>query len=235
MTVSNDHEGLDTFIAKWLARWPEWSVAEVFVPHTQREATRAWMTLLQELTDAAWGGSDPRPGEAKLAWWAEELQGWSRGIRRHPLGQVLQKFPVPWAQLASALPSLRDSRDRPVDADDATAQLQAFGGAVREIEQALFGESAANADAVIIATLLHQRLAHHPGDAVPLQVLARVGEGGAIGEWTRHLANGAKTSGAARPRRLIAGLAGARLGRGQAARPLHAVAALWAAWRAARG
>ncbi|HEU0307199.1 MAG TPA: phytoene/squalene synthase family protein, partial [Lysobacter sp.] len=92
----SDREAIGSFIDKWRARWPEWTVAEVFVPREQRDSTLAWMALLQELTDAAWGGSDPRPGEAKLGWWAEELQGWSRGIRRHPLGQVLQKFPVPW-------------------------------------------------------------------------------------------------------------------------------------------
>lgn len=210
-------------------------MVEVFVPHAQREATLAWMTLLQELTDAAWGGSDPRPGEAKLGWWVEELQGWSRGIRRHPLGQVLQKFPVPWASLAAALPSLRDSRERPVDADEAGAQLREFASAIAGIEQSLFGGEAANADEAVIASLLYLRLAHHPGDAVPLQVLAQAGEGADIIEWTRQLAVRATTSGAVRPRRLIAGLSRARLSRGQAAQPVHAATALWAAWRAARG
>ena len=48
-------------------RWPEWHVAEVFVPRrAARTGASAWFALRQELTDAAWGGSDPRPGEAKL-------------------------------------------------------------------------------------------------------------------------------------------------------------------------
>lgn len=235
MNASHEHEALESFIAKWRARWPEWSVVEVFVPHTQREATLAWLTLLQELTDAAWGGSDPRPGEAKLGWWVEELQGWSRGIRRHPLGQVLQKFPVPWPQLATALPSLRDSRERPVDANDAVVQLRDFAEAIRAIEQALFGGGAANADEPITGSLLYQRLAHHPSDAVPLQVLAQAGEGAALAEWTRQLVARVPTMGAVRPRRLIAGLSRARLSRGQAAQPVPAVPALWVAWRAARG
>jgi len=234
VNASNDHEALESFIAKWRARWPEWSLAEVFVPHAQREATQAWMALLQELTDAAWGGSDPRPGEAKLGWWVEELQGWSRGIRRHPLGQVLQKFLVPWSQLAAALPSLRDSRERPVDVNDAMAQLRDFAEAIRVIEQALFGGEAANAGETIIGSLLYLRLAHHPGDAVPLQVLAQAGEGAAITEWTRQLAARASMTGAVRPRRLIAGLSRARLSRGQPAQPVPAAQALWAAWRAAR-
>lgn len=231
----SDQEALDSFIDKWRARWPEWSVAEVFVPRPQRESTLAWMALLQELTDAAWGGSDPRPGEAKLGWWAEELQGWSRGIRRHPLGQVLQKFPVDWPQLAASLPALRGSRERPVDANDASAQLRPFAEAVASIEQALFGGSTEAALEAITTNLLHLHLAHHPGEAVPLQVLARAGEDSAIAEWTRELAGRVSTQGATRPRRLLAGLSRARLRRGDAVQPVPALQALLAAWRAARG
>lgn len=230
----SDQEALESFIGKWRARWPEWSVAEVFVPREQRESTLAWMALLQELTDAAWGGSDPRPGEAKLGWWLEELQGWSRGLRRHPLGQVLQKLPVPWAQLAMTLPSLRGSRERPVDADDAGVQLRSFAEAIASIEQAQFGGSTDEAHEVIVSNLLHLRLAHHPGEAAPLQMLAVAGENGAIEEWTRHLAARASTRGAATPRRLLASLSRARLRRGEAVQPVPAMQALWVSWRAAR-
>jgi hypothetical protein len=231
----SEQEAIDSFIGKWRARWPEWSVAEVFIPRGQREAVLAWMALLQELTDAAWGGSDPRPGEAKLGWWVEELQGWSRGIRRHPLGQVLQKFPAPWMQLAAALPQLRDSRERPVDAADAFAQVQPFAAAVAAIEQVLF-EGPAEAGEIVAANLLHMRLAHHPADAAPLQALAQAGEGAAIAEWTRQLAAAQAPSGAlVRPRRILGGLAWARLRRGEAVQPVPALRALWVAWRAARG
>lgn len=230
----SDQEAIGSFIDKWRARWPEWVVAEVFVARAQREPTLAWMALVQELTDAAWGGSDSRPGEAKLGWWVEELQGWARGARRHPLGAVLQKFPVAWAPLAAALPSLRDSRERPVDLHDARAQLRDFAGAVAAIEEGLFGDGGSQAHAVVAANLLHLRLAHHPGDAAPLQVLAQAGEGGVIAEWTRQLA-GQPIGGATRPRRVLAGLAQARLRRGDAVQPLPAARALWSAWRAARG
>jgi hypothetical protein len=229
----SDQEALGSFIDKWRARWPEWAVAEVFVTREQREPTLAWMALVQELTDAAWGGSDPRPGEAKLGWWVEELQGWARGMRRHPLGAVLQKFPVAWAGLAAALPSLRDSRERPVDMDEARAQLRVFADAVAAIEEGLFGGSGSEAHAVIATNLLHLRLAHHPGDAAPLQVLAQAGEGGVIAAWGRQLA-GHPSRGATKPRRVLAGLAQARLRRGDAVQPLPAAQALWAAWRAAR-
>ena len=42
------------FIAKWRARWPEWAIAEVFLPASRRESMQAWFALLQELGDAAW-------------------------------------------------------------------------------------------------------------------------------------------------------------------------------------
>jgi len=234
---------LASFTGKWRARWPEWSVAEVFLPPAQREAALAWAALLQELTDAAWGGSDARPGEAKLAWWIEELQGWSQGRRRHPLGSALQRLSAPWAGLAAALPSLRDSRERPLDIDDAFAGLDAFSLAVTAVESSLFagGEGTSVPPAklppakLIAATLLQTRLAHHPSDAVPLRVLAQAGEGGGAAIWARQLAQGDWTAtGSTRPRRMWAALARARLQRGDAMRPLPSWAALWAAWRSAR-
>ena len=231
----SDLEAIESFIGKWRARWPEWSVAEVFVPQAQRELSLAWWALLQELTDAAWGGSDPRPGEAKLGWWMEELQGWSHGARRHPLGAVLQKHAAAWPVLAASLPSLRESRERPVDAHDARMQLREFTEAVASIEQSLFGTGTGAAEAVA-ASLLQMRLAHHPESAAPLQVLAQAGEAGALAEWTRQLASqGTATRDAALPRRLLAGLARARLQRDQPARPVPAIRSLWTSWRAARG
>ena len=225
---------IDSFIGKWRARWPEWALAEVFVPHAQRESTLAWMALVQELTDAAWGGSDARPGEAKLGWWAEELEGWSRGMRRHPLGQVLQTFPVAWPQLAASLPSLRESRERPVDAGDARRQVHALATAIAAVEHDLFGGGRPEAADVVAFQLLHLRLAHHPDEAAPLQVQARAGEGDALVEWARQVVALGGTRGATRPRRLLAGLSRARLQRGDAVQPVPAWQALWVSWRAAR-
>jgi hypothetical protein len=227
-------EALDSFLDKWRARWPEWGVAQVFVPTEQRDTALAWAALQQELTDAAWGGSDARPGEAKLAWWMEELQGWSRGIRRHPLGVVLHKLPAPWPVLAASIPSLRESRERPRDHDDAIATLQTFAQAVAGVEAALFGASSASVPAVH-AGLLHARLAHAGDSAVPLSVLARAGEGATVRAWGTELLERWPRVDASRPRRIWAMLARQRLVRGDAAVPLPPWSALWTAWRAARG
>ena len=238
----SEHEALDSFLDKWRARWPEWAVAQVFVPAPRRGNLVAFSSLVQELTDAAWGGSDRRPGEAKLGWWMEELQGWTRGARRHPLGQVLQRQPAPWLDLAKALPGLLESRERPLDAAQAQVQLEEVAKAVAAIDAVLYPAGAAPADVVTetavqaaLTSLLHQRLAHHAGDALPLQFLAH-GEVGAATVWARELASRRLPgSEVPRPRRLLAGLALARLRRGDAARPLSAPSALLAAWRAARG
>src|SRR3546814_3540085 len=89
-----------------------WSIGVVFLPGAQRETAFAWFALVQELTDAAWSGADATPGLAKLAWWNEELQGWAKGARRHPLGAVLQPLSAPWTPLAASLLSLQASREQ---------------------------------------------------------------------------------------------------------------------------
>lgn len=245
-------DALDSFLAKFRARWPEWAVVQVFVPQSQREVALAWATLLQELTDAAWGGSDPRPGEAKLAWWAEELRGWTLGARRHPLGIALQKLPAPWLALATALPYLRESRERPRDRDDAYSSLRPFAHAVAVIESALFagaepprvavespGAEASGAteqaELIISAGLLYSRLAHVGEAAAPLTTLARAGSQPLASAWAAELLQGWPAAGAAtRPRRVWSALARQRLRHGDAALPLPPWSALLGAWRGAR-
>ncbi|MFT4178016.1 MAG: phytoene/squalene synthase family protein [Thermomonas sp.] len=139
-----DSASLDAFLDKWRAQWPEWAVAEAFVPQAQRERAQAWFALRDELMEAAWGGDDPTPGAAKLLWWEEELAGWSRGARRHPLGLALQKVPAHWDVLAASLPALRASRGtgRVADAHAQAltaieADLFADGGRITRIHAAL--------------------------------------------------------------------------------------------------
>ncbi|TDK24940.1 phytoene/squalene synthase family protein [Luteimonas aestuarii] len=141
----NDSASLASFIDKWRQRWPEWALVAVFVPVAQRQRVAAWFALLQELRDAAWRGSDPAPGLAKLAWWQEELRGWSRGARRHPLGDTLQKLDAPWGVLASSLSALPATR-RPASADDDASALESFASAVLACEAALFDGPAPTAE-----------------------------------------------------------------------------------------
>ena len=236
--AQDDPDALESFVDKWRARWPEWSVAEVFVPPRHRIIALAWASLQQEFTDAAWGGSDARPGEAKLAWWQEELQGWALGRRRHPLGITLQRQRAPWSALSSALPSLRLSRERPIDAVAAFSDLLPLAIAVAEVEQVLFAAAPADPGTarLVCATWLQARLAREGSAAVPLSTLARVGDDAAEASWRDDLLQEWPDMGrATRPRRLWAAIARSRLARGDASRPLGPMRALWTAWRAARG
>src|SRR5690606_20428983 len=159
----------------------------------QRELASAWAALLQELTDAAWGGTDPIPGAAKPGWWQEGLVGWTRGARRHPLGTALQRQPAPRTTLAGALASLGHSRERPGDPAETFAALGPLARAGGGSRQGLVAGTAAARPPpapaapvdgaarragtdVVAATLLQARLLIAGDAGVPLDVIARAGE-----------------------------------------------------------
>jgi hypothetical protein len=227
------------FAGKHRARWPEWEIAAVYLPSEQRPLAAAWLALLQELGDAAWGGEDPRPGQAKLSWWQEELQGWAAGRRRHPLGKVLPRDAIPWAALAGGLPSLAASRERPADSTEAIVTPGPFAVAAAGIEAALFQDEAAAASSGDLASaMLSERLLHHRDQAVPLQLQAQFGQDAAAAWASALLASWPRGTPVARARRLQAMLQRARLQQlasGAAAPvPLSRWATLWRGWRAAR-
>lgn len=235
------HDALAAFAGKWRARWPEWTIAEVFVPRSQRDAALAWAVLQQELTDAAWGGSDPLPGEAKLLWWQEELRGWAAGRRRHPLGSVLQRIPAPWTELSGVLPALAAARERPHDLEHARSTLVPFARVVATIDGHVSGGggtgSVAEADvAAVTATLLHARSQIDGDGHVPLTLLAQAGDADPVALHTRQLAGDWPVAAATtRIRRLWAALSRARLERAGPRSTLPHWRALMVAWRAARG
>jgi hypothetical protein len=225
----NDPSDIDEFMSKWRGRWPEWRIAQVFVVESQRETVEAWFALLQEWTDAAWAGDDPTPGFAKLAWWQEELTGWAKGVRRHPLGRVLQKQATPWATLAAALPSLQAVRE-PLRAWAAPhtlmMPLQPLAAVIADTERALFApETAAVADAF---ALLATHALWYRDEATAVAQLET---------WAKQFAVIAPQRAGSRPRRIHDALTHARLKRVAAGGEVSALppaAALWRSWRAAR-
>ena len=240
----SEQQAFAGFLDKWRARWPEWGVAEVFVPASQREIAAAWFALQQELTDAAWAGSDPRPGEAKLAWWAEELQGWSQGRRRHPLGIALQRSPAPWLLLATNLPTLLASRDPARDWEQATEALELFAQGAAGVSDSLFAVHTQSPTAGVVAGLLAQQLLLRGEAAAPLRTRAQLGdavpEQASARAWARELLQRwPAIRPEARPDRIFAGLLRERLRRaaagGPLSQPLPRLVALWTAWCAARG
>lgn len=239
----SDTDASASFIDKWRVRWPEWRVAEVFVPQAQRGPALAWFALRQELLDAAWAGADPAPGTAKLAWWSEELQGWSQGRRRHPLGLALQRMSTQWSQLAASLPALRASCERAADTDQAIAVLQPFADAQSTVAAMLFaGDPPSPSSAIAAIDLVAEQLLMRGDVAVPLRILARLGEAvpehAAARIWAGELLQLWPTHPASTPARIHAALLRERLRRhadGKAAAPLPRWRVLWTAWRAARG
>lgn len=240
----SEAESLAGFIDKWQARWPEWQVVGTFVPPAQREVAKAWFALRQELTDAAWSGQDPRPGEAKLAWWAEELHGWSQGRRRHPLGIALQRLPAAWPLLGACLPALRASRERQSDAQQAVATLEPFAEAVAGIAAGLFASLTPAPAASVVAGLLGEQVLQVGASAAPLHVLARTESVGSPDDvaraWAREVLElwPAPRDGS-RPGRIQAALVRGRLSQfvsgGRADLPRPYWSCLLTAWRAARG
>lgn len=235
-----DSTALDSFLDKWRYRWPEWRVAEVFVPAHQREPAVAWFTLLQEFEDAMNIVGDPTPADAKLAWWGEELRDWSRRRSRHPLGRMLEPHEAPWFDLAEALPALVRLRERPRDMMSAFAAAQPLAQAMVAVEDRLLDHAEAQSPVLraqaICCQLLASRLSAIGGSAVPLEAVERSGAEQAwaqalLDQWPPH-------AGEAVPRRLWSALMRSRLQRfgreGQGTKPLSGLRLLWLAWRAAR-
>lgn len=226
----SERDALQGFLEKWLAQWPEWRVAEVFVDPPHRERAQAWFALRGELSEAAWGGEDAAPGDAKLGWWAEELDGWSRGARRHPLGVALQQVRAPWDNLAACLPALRASRERPANLDAALFALEPYAEAVAGVAQHLFDSAASAPARSVVVSLLAERLLRHPDGATPLGDLDVRG-------WARGLlAQWPPPGDGTRPGRIHAAIVRGRLQRHAVGRrsPMGRIQALFAAWRAAR-
>ncbi|WP_159015234.1 phytoene/squalene synthase family protein [Cognatiluteimonas profundi] len=241
-------QSASAFTAKWQDRWPEWRIAQVFVAPSQHAVALAWFALRQELLDAAWAGSDPRPGEAKLGWWAEELLGWTQGRRRHPLGIVLQRTSAAWSPLATAAIALAATREPARDADEAILRLTPFAEAAIAIDAALLASPQPASATAVVAGLLCEQIVLLGDAAAPLQLRARqaaavaghlIAEQAVARAWAGEVLQRWPPHGGSRAGRILAALERQRLARfaaGQAAfGPVPRWPTLWTAWRAARG
>ncbi|KRA52561.1 phytoene synthase [Pseudoxanthomonas sp. Root65] len=233
----SDSAALDSFLDKWRARWPEWSVAEVFVAPARRDIAVAWFALLQEFDDVLNVSGDPMPADAKLAWWSEELRGWSAQRSRHPLGRRLEPVRAAWSALGDALPALVAARETPSSGEAAFAALAGYGAAVAAVEAEVLGRAPAT-DAVV-AQVLAARLADLGASAVPT-AFRQPDDGAAVPAWATDLLRrwDGRREGARERRVLAAYMRGrvVRLARQgvPAALPSRPVL-LFAGWRAARG
>lgn len=236
MNVSSGSDALDGFLGKWQARWPEWSVLEIYVPAGQRQLALAWFSLLQEFEDAMNVAGDPLPADAKLGWWAQELRDWSQQRSRHPLGRVLEPHYAPWSALADALSQVAHARNRPLDQGTAFLTIEPLARAIGNVEAALFGCSL-DPDQVqaIAARLLAARLQDADMQGVPLRIQGQ--QVPTVAGWAEDLLRRWPVRGAGPvPRRLLSALGQLRLRRSllEGGKPAHRLQILWRGWRAAR-
>lgn len=201
--------GLQAAEDKWRSRWPEWEVIETFIPSAQRTLAWAWFAWLDELAVAAWSGSEPAPGMAKLAWWQEELRGWAKGARRHPLGMTLQSLKVDWSGIADEMGALR-TRDpgREGQVDTLLQTLEGFANKVAEAEQQVLGGDSVVAPARLLRSMLV---------SAGVAPASKAGTGAQDGSRARRLLDNVCD--------LRAGAQGRSIGR---------FVLLWSSWRAAR-
>ena len=92
-----DPTALDGFVAKWRARWPEWSVAQVFVPR-RAARRRRWpgSRCCRNSPTPPGAAAIPRPAEPSSPGGRKNCAAGRKGARRHPLGDALQRLPAPW-------------------------------------------------------------------------------------------------------------------------------------------
>lgn len=229
---------LDSFLDKWRTRWPEWPVAEPFVPESQRHLTVAWFALLQEFDDILNVAGDPLPADAKLAWWGEELRSWAGRRSRHPLGRILEPVRAPWSELAATLPDLVEARAVAADPAGARQALSAYAQAVATVEAAMFDwHGRGDAASAVLVQTLAQRLEDSGIAAIP-RSLAATDPAVAAQDWRRELlANWPARVAGPRPRRIWSALARARqraLAQGRSLKPTP-LRTLWQVWWAGRG
>lgn len=173
-------EAASPFIDKWLGREPEMTIAETFCAPAHKDRFLAWGALLHELRASLFELGEPRVGEVKTSWWAEELAGLANGQRRHPLGEVLAGTDAPWSSLSRNLLELRASQSRAADTSHAIAALLPLALAATDVEAALFEAQGGPAQARSLARhwLLHrlpQGLGQDDQARLPMHLLARHG------------------------------------------------------------
>ncbi|WP_428960254.1 phytoene/squalene synthase family protein [Xanthomonas oryzae] len=221
---------LDSFLDKWRTRWPEWSVAEPFIPQLQRPLAAAWFALLQEWEDIMNIAGDPLPADAKLAWWQQELRDWSNQRSRHPLGRVLEPVRAPWAALADTLPAMQAARVQPQSLQQALGTLHAFAEAVVAVEAVLFARTQPGDAAAVAVQWLDARQRVAGDSAAPGGVATAAWRIQLLQAWPRKVA-------LARPHRVWSRLARLRLQRALSGRTAYPppLQQLWHSWRAASG
>lgn len=249
----------DSYLEQWLAREPEMELAQLFCAPGERRRVALWSCLQHELDDAAFNLSDATVTQAKLAWWADELQRGVAGAARHPLlVELFQQTGTRdidarrWVRIAQRALALALDERSPADVDGLLQRYLPYATALAEIESALF-DGHSDAQSLAVERIV-RRLGADPVPRAamewPLQLLARLqlardalAAGADLQSLRRELAPSllarlATDAAAPRHRRMRQALDRWRLQQwlqGRAAPAPTGWRRLWLLWRAARG
>ena len=138
-------------LQKWWERWPEWTIAEVFLPAPQRLIAVAWFSVLMEWEDLLDQRRERNIVSARLRWWQDELAQWSEQHTSHPLAPLLAAIDAPWKQLAHGLSDLEAIHTVPPSFALARMAIARLLDAIVAIEMRLFpGECPCDPDALLL-------------------------------------------------------------------------------------
>jgi hypothetical protein len=173
------------FLDKWLQAEPEARLLRLFVPAARLPEVEPLLVLLHELESTAFD-LDPRPAEAKLAWWGDELEHWRRGLARHPITRSMPPTNARATAAVLALPAAAAEwlmLEAVADLSQWQAPLLSFARAQRDaLEAVTSSEDAPEAQGrstaigpAARALRRFARLAADPRGLLPLDVLAQAG------------------------------------------------------------
>jgi 15-cis-phytoene synthase len=177
----------DSFVAKLLARHPEFAIGRLFVPPAARRAVIAFECLAHELVTAALDTTADEAATAKLQWWSEEIERGARGAGRHPVtthlfadGRTTLDPSLAVALLRGAI-AQRDS-DGYADADRQFDARAALFAPLVCIERAVLGTAGFDDDAALRTRVVARLVDELAGSgvvrddaplAMPMSLLAR--------------------------------------------------------------
>lgn len=152
-----DSEVLQSYLDSWRRDWPEWSIAERFIPQSLRTVAQAWFAVQQQWEGLLPAASESMATAAKQAWWKHEIDNWQQGQALHPLGSVLCVITAPWAQLATTMTCLQTLQCTSADVRHGYQELWAMIHALATIDNHLFGRTVSSDPQALLIQWLDAR------------------------------------------------------------------------------
>lgn len=135
----------------------------LFLPPEQRRAITALYAYCREVDDVVDEASDPAVAQAKLAWWAQEIQRLFEGTPQHPVARALaphvERYGLTRDRLLQVIEGMRMDLQQTRYLDYATLRryCHLVAGVVGEMSAAIFASTSPDAQADAVPTLEYAR------------------------------------------------------------------------------